>query len=500
MIGRTSPARAGPAVAACLAVVAGVIAGEALPAGPGHGPGAAGVIALAASLAVSRGGCRRALVLVALVCAGGVAMLRARDGLDRSAITELAGARAAVTLRGRLVGDPVPSPFTTRALVRLAGADRQVLAVAGRSESSRLTVLRAGDRVVIDGALGPLEGRDRRWRWRHAAAHLRVHEVLDVWPGRSPLVVAANGFRDLVLRGTDELGVTERGLVAGFLVGDTRGVPYRVVDEFRRSGLSHLLVVSGSNVAFVLALAGPALHRRGLRGRLVGGLAVLTVFGAATRWEPSVLRACAMAAISMLAAYTGRPVSGVRVLATAVGALLLVDPFLVHSVAFLLSCGASGGILLLSGRLARRLPGPRWLREPLAATAAAQVGVAPVLLPAFGSIPLVALPANVAVAAVAGPLAMWGMVSGVASGLVAGIFPPLAALLQVPTRLLVGYVASVASVASRVPVSLDAPTAVAVGMAAVAAALARRRPGTRREAVSPETGTRCETRVPIGGA
>ena len=87
-----------------------------------------------------------------------------------------------------------------------------------------------------------------------------------------------------------------------------------------------------------------------------------------------------MAAITLLAALGGRPASTVRVLAYAVIALLLADPFLLHSVAFALSCGASAGIALFSSRFTARLPGPRWVREPLAVSIAAQIGVSPILL------------------------------------------------------------------------------------------------------------------------
>ncbi len=60
-------------------------------------------------------------------------------------------------------------------------------------------------------------------------------------------------------------------------------------------------------MAFVLALLGPFLSRLRLGGRLAGGLAVLVLFGTLTRWEPSVLRAVAMAGLTMLAAALGAP-------------------------------------------------------------------------------------------------------------------------------------------------------------------------------------------------
>ena len=114
-----------------------------------------------------------------------------------------------------------------------------------------------------------------------------------------------------------------------------------------------------------------------------------------TRWEPSVLRGDRDGRRSRCWPGTSgvRP-PGVRVLVLAATALLLADPFLLHQVGFLLSCGASLGIALLARPITARLRGPLWMREVLGVTAAAQVGVAPVLIPVFGSMPLVALPAN----------------------------------------------------------------------------------------------------------
>jgi competence protein ComEC len=144
----------------------------------------------------------------------------------------------------------------------------------------------------------------------------------------------------------------------------------------------------------------------------------------------------------------GRPVSGLRLLALAVTALLVIDPVLVRSVGFLLSVGACAGIALWAAPLAARLPGPRIVAEPLAVTVAAQIGVAPVLIPVFGGLPVAAVPANLLAIPAAGPLTMWGMTAGVVAGLARG---PVAAALHVPTRLLVTWIAGVAHVAARLP-------------------------------------------------
>jgi competence protein ComEC len=68
----------------------------------------------------------------------------------------------------------------------------------------------------------------------------------------------------------------------------------------------------------------------------------------------------------------------------AVAGMVLIDPLLVWSVGWWLSVGATFGIALLASPLAARLPGPRALAQALAVTVAAQVGVAPVAVTAFG--------------------------------------------------------------------------------------------------------------------
>ena len=190
-----------------------------------------------------------------------------------------------------------------------------------------------------------------------------------------------------------------------------------------------------------------------------------------TRWEPSVLRAIAMAAIALVAGYLGRPTVGLRVLVLAATVLLLADPFLLHSVGFLLSCAASLGIAVLARPIGARLAGRQWMREVLGVTAAAQIGVAPVLIPVFGAMPLVALPANLVAVPLAAPLTMWGLTAGVLGGLLRPVSPAVPA----PARGADGRVCctrliAVADLAARVPFAIDGRAA--WGLVALGALLA----------------------------
>jgi competence protein ComEC len=458
------------------------------------------VAVVAGALAVLPWTGRRRVVALVVACLllGVAGMQRALHGLAASPLTRVVDARVDVSVRATLVDDPDGTRWSTDGLARVdawsarAGATdrgaggRRVVVRAGGEAGNRLRLLDAGERFVARGWLAPLDGFDTRERWRHAVGVLHVTTVTAVAAPDGALLAVANRARRVVLAGADALGPTDRALLAGFLLGDTRGVPDAVQAEFRAAGLTHLTAVSGGNVAFVLALVAPVVRRLRVRGRVALSASVLVLFGTMTRWEPSVLRAIAMAAIALVAGHLGRPSTGLRVLLVAATALLLVDPFLLHSVGFLLSCTASLGIALWSRPIADRLRGPAWVRDVLGVTAAAQLGVLPVLVPVFGSVPLVALPANLVAVPLAEPLTMWGIVAGLLDSAFGFLSPVVARLVAVPTSALLHALVAVADVAARVPLALDArglAGLVALGAAVAAAAVRPSRP--RRRARSP---------------
>jgi competence protein ComEC len=369
-----------------------------------------------------------------------------------------------------LVGDPSDAFGAVRVDVRMG--HRRLEAWARGPAGSVLRDRLSGELVRLRGRLRAPPPSARRWlAVRHVGARLEV-EAVDGWRPGNLATRSANAVRRTLARGTEPLGVDARSLLLGVVLGDDREQRPDLAAAFRASGLSHLLAVSGENVAFVLALAGPALRRLGLRSRWCATLALLGFFGLLTRWEPSVLRAGAMAALACTTSTLGRPTSRLRLLALAVGGVVLIDPLLVHALGFRLSVGATIGIALLAGPVGRRLPGPSWFAEPLAITIAAQVGVAPVALPAFGGLPLASLPANLLAVPAAAPLTAWGLTGGVLAGL-AG--PPFDGWLHVPSRVLAGWLASVARWAASLPLGqVRAGHAIAMAVAAAVVLVGRR--------------------------
>ena len=464
------------------ALVVGILGGEAIGASAGTALLVACALGAFAAALVRTPIARVAIVALVFALLGAAVMQRALHGLVSSPLDAAVAHRADARVVATLVADPDASRYDASALVRVVSSaghhagGRRVLVTASGDPAAHLRLLSAGESVVVRGWYSELAGFDARWRWSHAVAELHATDVVGVARAHAPLARIANRLRALVLSGSEHLAPVERALLAGFLLGDTRGVPKTVTDQFRAAGLTHLTAVSGENVAFVLALFAPLLRRSGVRGRVVLAVVVLVAFGTMTRWEPSVLRAIAMAIVALLAGALGRPTTGLRVLVLAATGLLVVDPFLVHQVGFLLSCGASLGIALLAAPITARLRGPAWIREVLGVTAAAQVGVAPVLIPVFGSMPLIALPANLVAVPLAAPLTMWGLVAGVVGGLTRPLLPAMPRVLELPTVGLLHALLAVADAASRVPVAIDGRGAWGVlALGALLAALHRAR-------------------------
>jgi competence protein ComEC len=348
-----------------------------------------------------------------------------------------------------LVGDPQRRGPVVHAVLEVRGKRYDVW--AGGSPGRRLERRSAQQVVIVEGRLlPPPAGRRHQLAVRHIVGEMDVAHVLDWAPG-SPLARSTERTRQLLERGAAAMHPVDRSLYLGLVLGDDRGQPDSLVVDFRRSGLGHLTAVSGQNVAFMLAVAGPALRRLRPGWRWAVTVGLLAWFAALTRFEPSVLRATVMAGVAATAFGLGRATTPQRVLCLTVSGLLIVDPFLVWSVGFWLSSAATAGIVVLSKPIATSLPGPLWLRVPVSVSLAAQLGVAPVAWWVFGGEPVAALPANVLAEPAAAFTMTYGLPAGVLAGVVGG---PLAALAHGPVVLCVRWLQALAGVCAE----LDHPS------------------------------------------
>lgn len=246
------------------------------------------------------------------------------------------------------------------------------------------------------------------------------------------------------------------GFLTAILTGDRGVVSEGAYIALTEAGLSHVLAVSGMHCAFLMALAGFLLQNRRLQALL--GVPLLAFYAALTGGSPSVLRACVMLSLPLLAALVRRESDGPTSLLTALFLILLANPFAAASVSLQLSFAAMTGILWLTPKLYNCLAGEKkrgkvWGRivRALAAAFSASMGAMVFTVPlaayCFGNLVLIA-PLSAILCLWAASL-VFGF--GMTAVLVSFFVPPLGALLALPARLAAEYILLAAKVLSRVP-------------------------------------------------
>ena len=254
----------------------------------------------------------------------------------------------------------------------------------------------------------------------------------------------------------ERIGALYSGDAAGFLTailtGDRGEVSEKAYTALAEAGLSHILAVSGMHCGFLMALAGFLLPSRKLQALL--GIPLLAFYAVLTGGSPSVLRACVMLSLPLLAILVRRENDGPTSLLTALFLILLANPFAAASVSLQLSFAAMAGILWLTPKLYKGLTGEkkrgrvfRFLAVTFSTSMGAMVFTMPLSAYYFGAVVLIA-PLSSALCLWAGT---WAFTFGLLSVFVSFFHPPLGALLALPARLGAEYMLFAAGLLSRIP-------------------------------------------------
>ena len=166
----------------------------------------------------------------------------------------------------------------------------------------------------------------------------------------------------------------EAALLRGMVLGEDERLTEDVRDDFQRSGLAHILAVSGQNVVLliVLVLAACALTGVPLRARLVLAAAVVVLYVPLAGGGPSIQRAGVMGVAGLIAALAGRPARRWYALLLAAAATLVLNPRAAGEPGWQLSFAAVVALLVGArrsrrrsrGGCRRRSPRPRRSRSP----------------------------------------------------------------------------------------------------------------------------------------
>ncbi len=464
------------------AIVAGLLLG---PRGP---------LALLATALVAAALVRRTALGLAMIAAllAGAAIADARlAALDRTALTPLVG--SAVDVRATLLEHPRTRSFGTRvAAVRLEsgpGRGERVLLRAA-AHVSWLHAPEPGAELAIHGrlaALGPFDAHERR---RNAHALLRAQSIRTTRRRRGGVLGTLDRVRERTERAlTTGLPPPQGALARGMVLGQDGALTEDVREDFRATGLAHLVAASGANVLLLatLVLAVATAAGLGLSARLWLAIGLVAAYVPLAGGGPSIQRAAVMGIAGLVAALAGRPAARWYALLLAAALTLLWNPRSAEDPGWQLSFAAVLAMLAavppLTTRL-RRARVPRGLAEALAVTIAATLGTAPLIALHFERLSLVSLPVNVLAAPAVAPVMWLGTIAGALGQVAPGLAAPVGGLSALP----LAYLTWLADTSAKLPfaeLKLGSPGpagVVAIYLAATVAVLAGRRFATRRAA------------------
>lgn len=247
------------------------------------------------------------------------------------------------------------------------------------------------------------------------------------------------------------LSEPESSLLSGLLIAGKQALPKTVLEDFRRAGVVHIVVLSGFNITvvaefFFLIFGTIFLFFRSRKTYLPGVASVLGIilFVAMAGASASIVRAAIMALVAVGGKLTHRQYHAGRALVFAAFLMFMQNPkVLIFDPSFQLSFMATLGMIYLTPlveRYLQKVPVKFGLREMISVTLATQFAVLPFIIYSMGNISLVSLLANILIL----PIVPFTMLVGFISTLVAFVAPVVAIPFTIVSHVLLSWMLSVA--------------------------------------------------------
>lgn len=293
-----------------------------------------------------------------------------------------------------------------------------------------------GDRLLINGTILEIGGKrnpgdfdfERYYKSRGIYGIINAEDtVLIQHDGQNPLAAffhaLKNKVKSIIFQALPE---TEAAVLYGILTGDKGEMEEDIREAYARTGLSHILSVSGLHVGFLMLFVQFFLKPLKLDARLESGTIVLAILcyilmiGAPL----PALRAFIMLLVLLAGKMLGRQYDLLISVSFAAFSILLFNPMAVHDPGFVISFTTMYSIALLQQPVYKCLKIlPLCIRDTFALSLAVWIGIAPVLAGYFNYISLISIFINL----LAVPIAFLITLAGFA-GAVLGAFLPRAAL------------------------------------------------------------------------
>lgn len=229
------------------------------------------------------------------------------------------------------------------------------------------------------------------------------------WPGE----LLRKLKKELGYRCERLFGEEQSGVLRAMLLGDKTELDADTKNIYQKSGMSHLLAISGLHISIVgMSLYG-FLRKRGCSYEMSGsiGFALVMLYGGMTGMSVSTVRAVTMFTLAVLADLLGRSYDMLSALAAAALLLLLEQPLYVRSASFLLSFGAVLGVGLVYPAIQSLFRVSGKLGSAFLVSLSIQLSTLPLIQWFYYEFPIYSIFLNLAVIPLMGVLMLCGIAS-----------------------------------------------------------------------------------------
>ncbi len=313
-----------------------------------------------------------------------------------------------------------------------------------------------GDSIFLQGSVEPLE--------QESYGHYLRSQGVDCTMQQPRMRIVRRGSRWHPLRALEAarmhtehaivslLPEPDASLIIGLLTGSRGMIPPGLQDAFRTSGLTHILAISGYNITMILLILSAVFCWVPLTWRILPCGIILVVFTLFVGASASVVRACIMGVLGLLAVTSGRQQTMRLSILWTLAFMTFWNPLQLwwdggFQLSFLALAGLTEFSPLIEPWTKRVLPGKFGIEESVRTTLAAQVLTTPWILFAFGRISLIAPVSNLLVL----PAVPFAMATGTLATVLGMVWQPLGQLGALAVLPCTGWITSTATVLSRIP-------------------------------------------------
>jgi len=245
-------------------------------------------------------------------------------------------------------------------------------------------------------------------------------------------------------------------LLAGLLLGIRKTMPQDLSENLQRTGLTHIIALSGFNITIIITFIAGFLFARFRRSlRFLFATVIIILFTILVGAAPSVVRAAVMGIVGLFALTVGRKAESLSILLLALMVMILLHPLsLIYDVGFQLSFLATLGLILISPvvrHVLEKVPNMWGIKEILITTVSAQIAVLPLLLSSFERLSLVSILCNILVLGIIPLTMLFGFLALLLSFI--PWFFILAKVIGFVAFLLLAYIIAVVNIFASIPFS-----------------------------------------------